>query len=178
VLRTLIAARRRRAARWRIAAAATVAALPCLLTAAWRPSAAFVWNASASAPKGLYRLFEGEAPRRGDWVVAWLPKDMRGLAASRGYLPLRVPLVKRVAAVRGDRVCAKGSEVRVNGRLAAVRRAIDARGRPLPDWQGCVLLSGGDAFLLGTHPWSFDGRYFGITGRADITGRAVLLWRA
>jgi type IV secretory pathway protease TraF len=45
-------------------------------------------------------------PDRGDWAIAWLPPNVRLLAASRHYLPT-VPLVKRVARA-GDTVCAIG----------------------------------------------------------------------
>jgi conjugative transfer signal peptidase TraF len=137
----------------------------------------FVWNASASVPRGLYRVMPGTAVRRGVMVVAWPPATARELATRRGYLPSRVPLVKRVAAAAGDRVCAAGDEIRVNGRPAARRRRADAAGRPLPAWRGCRRLGRGESLLLGTAAGSFDGRYFGVTTSAAIVGPAVLVWR-
>ena len=62
-------------------------------------------------------------------VIAWAPAEARRLGAERHYLPSNVPLVKRVAAVAGDRVCAAGEAVFVNGRLATLRRA-QGRRRP------------------------------------------------
>lgn len=142
------------------------------------PAPRLVWNASASAPIGLYAVSPGTVPGRGDMVIAWLPSRYRGLAATRGYLPRNVPLVKRVAGVDGDRVCAIGDAIFVNGARVAVRRAADPRGRILPRWTGCVDLREGQLFLLiaGT-PASFDGRYFGVTAAADVIGRARLIWR-
>lgn len=145
-------------------------------TLLWPPPVLFVWNASASAPIGLYRVHGGDRIRRGDMVVAWAPPQARRLSANRHYLPANVPLVKRIAAVGGDRVCAAGRSVTVNGRRAASRRRLDPRGRPLPWWTGCRILGSGDTFLLGSSPQSFDGRYFGITRRTALVGRAVLLW--
>lgn len=102
---------------------------------------------------------------------------MRALASRRHYLPATVPLVKRIAAVPGDSVCALGDGILVNGRIAARRHETDRAGRPMPWWQGCMTLRDGALFLLmaGT-PDSFDGRYFGATEAKDVIGRARLIW--
>ena len=141
------------------------------------PAPRLVWNASASAPEGLYWVRPGVPLRRGDMVVAWVPKSYRHLAASRLYLPENVPLVKRVAGVAGDRLCAKGPAIFVDGRRVATRAAIDGQGRPMPWWRGCRVLGRGEYFLLmGGVAASFDGRYFGITGAPDLVGKAYPLW--
>jgi type IV secretory pathway protease TraF len=79
------------------------------------PAPRLLWNASASAPIGLYRVEPDKVPDRGDWAIAWPPSDIRSLAASRHYLPTGVPLVKRVAAHSYDTVCAVGPVITVNG---------------------------------------------------------------
>jgi len=141
-----------------------------------RPAPWLVWNASASAPIGLYRVLPGK-PIRGDLVLVHPPNSVRQLAAERGYLPATVPLVKRVAALDGDIICAAGDAISVNGRVVAERLARDRLGRPMPRWSGCRLLDGGEVFLLmeGVSD-SFDGRYFGPVRRAAIIGRLVPLW--
>lgn len=156
-------------------AAAALAALASTLV--WNPRPALLWNASASSPVGLYRVDDPRKVRTGDMVVAWPPVPVRQLAASRLYLPLHVPLVKRVAAAAGDRVCARGGTILINGRPAAVRRRRDPRGRPLPWWSGCRRLGKAEFLLLSrSYARAFDGRYFGITQGRDIVGRAHLLW--
>ena len=140
------------------------------------PAPRLVWNATASAPVGLYWISR-TAPARGDLVLAGLPPDARRLAADRGYLPAGVPLVKRLAAVSGDVVCAVGDAVFVNGRQAVTRRARDPSGRVLPRWTGCRTLAADELFLLMADvSGSFDGRYFGPVRRARIIGRLVPLW--
>ncbi|HEX4693608.1 S26 family signal peptidase [Sphingomonas sp.] len=136
-----------------------------------------VWNASASAPLGLYRVAPGAAITRGDMVIARTPIAARALAAARHYVPANVPLVKRVAAMTGDRICALGATITVNGFDAVTRRQADRAGRPLPWWEGCVTL-GPDRLLLlmSGAPDSFDGRYFGPTRRSDVIGKATALW--
>lgn len=155
---------------------AGLAAGPAAASAYWKVPTLLLWNASASAPVGLYAISRGPAARPGDMVIAWAPRPARSLAAARRYIPANVPLVKRVAAVARDRICANGPEIRINGRLAAVRRKQDSAGRPMPWWEGCRIIGPGDAFLLTDSALSFDGRYFGITRKQELVGRANLLW--
>ncbi|HVA15011.1 MAG TPA: S26 family signal peptidase [Stellaceae bacterium] len=136
-----------------------------------------IWNASASAPLGFYWVVSSKAMSHGDLVLADLPPAARMLAAKRQYLPLGVPLVKRVAALTGDTVCSLGLSISINGRAIAQRLPADSRGRALPAWQGCRVLSDGDVFLLMREvPDSFDGRYFGVTQTTAILGKLVPLW--
>ncbi|MCC2977143.1 S26 family signal peptidase [Sphingomonas sp. PL-96] len=167
-------ARRRRIGR-RVAAAGAGLAL-VLLSAVRPPAPRLVWNASASAPTGLYTVTPGAWVEPGEMVIARVPLRYRALAAARRYLPMNVPLVKRVAAHAGDQVCASGQEIFVNGRRVAKRRVTDGRGRRTPTWNGCIVLRGSQIFLLMDHPESFDGRYFGPTEAADVVGKARLLW--
>ncbi len=167
-------------ARPRTKAWARVAAGAILLVAAsfcGAPRPLLVWNVSNSAPLGLYSVGGRADLRRGEMVIARPPRGFRLFAARRGYLPLNVPLVKRVAAVAGDRVCADGATLRVNDVAVAQRRSADGLGRTMPHWSGCILVGKGEALLLmSTSPASFDGRYFGVSSRSDIVGRASLLW--
>lgn len=141
------------------------------------PAPRLVWNASASAPIGLYWVWPGDAPARGEMAIAWAPSRWRALAAERHYLPANVPLVKRVVAARDDLVCASGPEVSVNGVRVATRLPRDPSGRALPWWQGCRRLLAREYLLLTDAPGSFDGRYFGISAGHDLVGRARLIWR-
>ena len=171
------ARRARRRRQWRRALALVLIVLALLLTLALPPLPLLVWNASASAPIGLYAVAPGGKPARGQMVIARLPAKVRSLAARRRYLPSNVPLVKRAAAVAGDRVCAQGPLIIINERVVAARRRADVAGRPLPQWQGCRRLVEGEVFLLMAEtPDSFDGRYFGVSAPIDLIGRATPVW--
>lgn len=171
-------AEKTRCARLRRRIAVTAAGIAVLLvSAAIPPAPRLVWNASASAPVGLYAVTPGASAEPGDMVIARVPDRFRRLAAERRYLPMNVPLVKRVAAQAGDEVCALGQEIFVNGGWTAERRLADGQGRPMPTWSGCIRLHGRQLFLLMDNPASFDGRYFGATEEHDIIGKARLLWR-
>lgn len=161
---------------WSIALGGLAGALVSTLLIEPRPW--LLWNASASAPVGLYAVGEAAPLARGDMVIAHVPVGFRMFAARRHYLPANVPLVKRVAAVPGDEVCAVGARVMVNGRLVARRLDRDGAGRPMPWWSGCAELGTGEVFLLMTDSRaSFDGRYFGVTEADDVVGKARLIWR-
>lgn len=175
IRRTRVARREQRSRSVAAAVAAfTVTAL--IASMFWQPRPLLVWNASASAPVGLYAVTSSDHVRAGEMVIAWTPEPARTLAAERRYLPSNVPLVKRVGAAAGDRVCAIGEAIWVNGRHVGARREVDGAGRAMPAWTGCHGLAAGEYFLLMESPDSFDGRYFGLTRREDLVGRAVLLW--
>jgi conjugative transfer signal peptidase TraF len=136
-----------------------------------------VWNMTASAPIGLYIVRRDHALMRGDLVLAVPSPSIAKFAARRGYLLAGAPLVKRIAAMAGDTVCAQGNSIFIDGQSVAVRLSADGEGRPLPSWQGCRTLDQGEAFLLmeGVRT-SFDGRYFGPTNISNIVGHLDALW--
>jgi conjugative transfer signal peptidase TraF len=160
-----------------VLALAGLALLGLGLATALEPAPYLVWNGSASAPLGLYWVAHDRLPERGDLVLARPPDDASALAVARGYLPAKVPLVKRVAAMAGDVVCANSGIVIINDRVVAETLLVDAQGRPLPAWNGCRTLQAGEVFLLieGV-PASFDGRYFGPVARSAVIRRLVPLW--
>lgn len=136
-----------------------------------------LWNASASAPRGLYLLRPAQPLRIGALVAAQPPAPLARFAALRGYLPLGVPLLKHIAALHGQTVCRLAYAVTIDGHAVATTHARDRGGRALPSWQGCRTLRAGQVFLLNaTIPDSFDGRYFGVLSADAITARAEPLW--
>jgi conjugative transfer signal peptidase TraF len=141
-----------------------------------KPTPRVVYNATASAPIGYYLVLPAVPLHRGDLVLVNPPDAARRLAAERDYLPTGVPLVKRIAAVAGELVCAGADGVRVRGVVVAHALAVDARGRLLPAWSGCGALGPDEVFLLMADvPASFDSRYFGPVPIGSVIGRLVPL---
>lgn len=170
-------ARQHRAKRRRRAVFVGAGIALVLGSAALPPAPWLLWNATASAPIGLYRVQADALVEPGDMVISRVPQAFRSMAAERRYVPVDVPLVKRVVAYAGDEVCALDRRIFVDGRPVAERRAVDGHGRAMPVWSGCVRLRGRQIFLLMNDPDSFDGRYFGITEGNDVIGKATLLWQ-
>lgn len=145
------------------------------------PATRWVYNPSDSVPRGWYRIepFEPshDALHVGDIVLARLPAKAAALAAQRGYLPERIPLLKRIGAMAPQRVCMAGRSVHVDDVPVALARSADGQGRGLPLWSRCRPLRAGELFLLSaTHPASFDSRYFGPIDAAAVLGRAQPMW--
>lgn len=136
-----------------------------------------IWNASASAPRGLYRLTAITAFQHGDWVLVWVPEAVRQMSVERGYLPANVPLIKPVMALPGERICAVGDTIQLPTGQRLTRLSQDGQGRLLPAWQDCRMLAADEVFLANPDvAASFDSRYFGPVSRHDVIGRLVPLW--
>ena len=149
------------------------------------PLPRLTYNPSDSVAVGWYRVDPldprtGSLPpslRVGSIVLTTLPPDATALAAQRGYLPTRVPLLKRVGAVAPQHVCIVAGQVRIDGVPAAAALPADRLGRPLPSLQLCRRLEPGELFLLSvTNPASFDSRYFGPVSASAVIGVAHPVW--
>ncbi|PZR36652.1 S26 family signal peptidase [Caulobacter segnis] len=151
----------------------------CALLAAgsaFAPVKRVVLNTTASAPIGFYWLTD-EPPAVGDLALVRPPPGLAQWLAVRGYLPLNVPLIKHVAAVEGQSVCARDEVVAIDGRVVGAILKRDLVGRPLHAAGTCRRLGDGEVFLLNpAAPRSLDGRYFGPVSRECIVGRLHPLW--
>lgn len=149
------------------------------------PLPRLTYNPSDSVAVGWYRI-EPFDPRTASLprplsvdsiVLVPLPNRAAMLAAQRGYLPTRVPLLKRVGAVAPQHVCIVAGQVRIDGVPAAAALPADRLGRPLPSLQLCRRLEPGELFLLSvTNPASFDSRYFGPVSASTVIGVAHPVW--
>jgi conjugative transfer signal peptidase TraF len=141
------------------------------------PRPILVWNATASAPRGLYCIARPAGFQAGDLVLVQPDPASAAVYAERGYLPLGVALLKRVVALGGMRVCEHDGDVTIEGRYVANALRIDGQGRPMTFWSGCRVLNDAELFALNADvPTSLDGRYFGPSLRSSVIGRAVPVW--
>src|SRR6516162_8016803 len=142
-----------------------------------KPMPRFVWNASESVPLGLYSVEPVGKLAVTNLVVAMPPDPLATFLAERGYLPLGVPLIKRILALPGQSVCRNELAIIVDGIETGTALAHDRRGRALPLWQGCRVIAQGEVFLMNwDEPASLDGRYFGPIPLHAIVGRAKPVW--
>ncbi|HGM4821653.1 TPA: S26 family signal peptidase [Pseudomonas aeruginosa] len=172
-------------ARLVLAGFATVGLAALAWAAFVQPLPRLIYNPSDSVPVGWYRVDPqrhgyGSLPRPlsvGSIVLTTLPPDVAALAAQRGYLPVHVPLLKRVGAVAPQHVCILGGQVRIDGVSVAVALPADRLGRSLPSLQLCRRLEAGELFLLSvTNPAAFDSRYFGPVSASAVIGVAHPVW--
>lgn len=149
------------------------------------PLPRLTYNPSDSVAVGWYRIdpFDtrtASLPRPlpvDSIVLVPLPARAAMLAAQRGYLPTRVPLLKRVGAVAPQHVCIAAGQVRIDGVPSAAVLRADRWGRALPSLPLCRRLEPGELFLLSvTNPASFDSRYFGPVSASAVIGVAHPVW--
>lgn len=131
-----------------------------------------LYNHSPSMPIGFYARTDGP-PARGVVVTVRAIDAAPAEARRRHFDRPGDRFLKRVAAIAGDRVCAEGQVVAINGRTAARRQDRDTRGHVLPHWEGCRVLGADELLLLGDAADSFDGRYWGVISTHLIEG----VWR-
>jgi conjugative transfer signal peptidase TraF len=152
----------------------SMAAIAMLSAPVDASAARFVWNLTASAPAGIYRI-ERKGWAVGDRVAVVPSRDLAADLDRRGVLRRGKLLIKRVVAATGDRVCRQNDEVSINRDRMVRAKAAGFDGVVLPSWQGCMTLKARQVFLLGDTASSYDGRYFGVTSASDVIGRAIVL---
>ncbi|MFN3960636.1 MAG: S26 family signal peptidase [Parvularculaceae bacterium] len=135
-----------------------------------------VWNASPSAPIGLYRIERHDRLEVGDFVLVRPDESLAKLIAERGYLPENIPLLKRVAALSDDEICRENTAIFINKIHVADAQNLDSFGRKMPAWSRCFTLGSNEIFLLNDAENSLDGRYFGATNAVDAIGVARPVW--
>lgn len=136
-----------------------------------------IWNATASAPIGLYTVELADALDMLELVAVVPPEPLAGFMVERGYVARGVPLLKRVLGLPGQRVCRIGRTITVGEIEMGEALERDRIGRELPVWQGCRVVGDDQLFLMN---WdvrdSLDGRYFGPIPASSVIGRALPLW--
>jgi conjugative transfer signal peptidase TraF len=148
-----------------------------LLSTIGEASPRYIWNVSNSVPTGLYRLHPAGRLTVAELVAIQPPEPLATFLDLNGYLPVRVPMLKRVLALRGQTVCREAFAITVDGIAMGEARARDGRGRPLPSWQGCHVIGEGVLFVMNWQSAdSLDGRYFGPIPISAVIGRAVPMW--
>ena len=146
-----------------------------------QPVPRWVYNPSESVPTGWYRIDPAhrrhDSLRVGSVVLTRLPVEAAILADKRNYLPIHIPLLKRVSAVAPQHVCIMDDQVHIDGVPVTTVLPVDRLGRSLPFWQSCRPLVKGELFLLShSDPASFDSRYFGPVNVTEVIGVAHPVW--
>jgi conjugative transfer signal peptidase TraF len=152
-----------------------IAVLVALVVA--EPVPLYVWNVSESVPLGLYRLRPADRLFVTELVAIKPPEPLATFLDLNGYLPIGIPMLKRVLALPGQTVCRSGRTISVDAIDMGEARERDSRGRPLPVWHGCRVVGEDELLLMNWQSRdSLDGRYFGPIAASSVIGRAFPVW--
>jgi conjugative transfer signal peptidase TraF len=144
-------------------------------------------NATHSIPLGLYWLTDRPI-EKGEYVIFCPPKnDVFDEAKRRGYFKAGFCpgeyryLMKKVLAVKHDKVSVTDEGVHVNGELLPFSAPLkaDSAGRALPLLRAEYELAETELLLMtDVSQKSFDSRYFGPIQRSQILGviRPIFTW--
>ena len=155
----------------------TLAAVTLVLSTMRETTPAYIWNASDSVPIGLYQVKPAGKLAITELVAIRPPEPLATFLDLNGYLPIGVPMLKRVLALPGQTVCRKGFTISVEAIDIGAALSRDGRGRPLPVWQGCSVVGADQLFLMNWQSKdSLDGRYFGFVPNSSVIGKALPVW--
>jgi conjugative transfer signal peptidase TraF len=156
---------------------ATFGGVALALAGSGNGTPSYIWNASESVPIGLYRLQPVHRLSVTELVAIRPPEPLETFLDWNGYLPVGVPMLKRILALPGQTVCRTGLTITVDDVEVGQARERDGRGRPLPVWQGCRLLLADEIFVMNWQSEdSLDGRYFGPLPASAVIGKAMPVW--
>jgi conjugative transfer signal peptidase TraF len=155
----------------------TFGAVALVLSTMGEATPTYIWNASKSVPIGLYQLLPAGRLAVTELVAVRPPEPLATFLDLNGYLPIGIPMLKRVLALQGQMVCRKGLTIFVDGIDMGNALSRDSRGRPLPVWQGCHVVEADEIFVMNWQSEdSLDGRYFGFVPNTSVIGKALPLW--
>ncbi|WP_027528496.1 S26 family signal peptidase [Bradyrhizobium sp. Ec3.3] len=161
----------------RMCTALTLGTLTLVLATIDEAPPSYIWNVSESVPLGLYHLQPLEQLTVTELVAVQPPEPLASFLDLNGYLPIGVPMLKRILALPGQTVCRSGLTITVDRIEIGRARERDSRGRPLPSWQGCRVIDAGEIFVMNWQSAdSLDGRYFGPIPASAVIGQALPVW--
>ena len=162
---------------WRLNRREQVVALVVLascLLGAWLPRQITVAT-SGSLDHRVFLLRPVPAQIETDDYLVFRHRDLaqvrQGLGANRERM------IKRVGCRPGEWLHVDAEHrFSCDGRPLGQALATDSQGRPLPRFTHNGPVPEGQLFLVGTHPRSYDSRYFGFVHAREILHQALPLW--
>src|SRR5258707_4878968 len=112
----------------------------------------YIWNASNSVPIGLYHVQAATRLTVTELVAVRPPDLLAAFLDLNGYLPIGVPMLKRVLALPGQAVCRNGLTIAVDGVDVGEAHERDGRGRLLQSCMGARVSVEGDVLSLNCQP--------------------------
>lgn len=168
---------RKTTARQKIFAVAGILLFMCLMYGNFRPPQLLIYNHTESIPKGWYLILPAKEIKADDIVGYEVSDEIRNLAIGRGWMKGTDTMMKKVGALEGDSFeVKKDQSFWVKGKYIGKVFTHDHKGQPMPVVPVGKYQVGKGKFLpVTSHPFSFDGRYFGAVEIEKIKFKAIPL---
>jgi conjugal transfer pilin signal peptidase TrbI len=154
--------------------AAAIVFLAFLLVGAWLPGRITVATSGSLDYRVFFLLPAPTKVELGDYLVFRrqdLSQVQSGLRAEHDQV------LKKVGCLPGDQLLMDETHhFFCNGRLLGQAFEADSKGRPLPRFSFNGPVPADKLFMVGTHPRSFDSKYYGFIEAHEISHQALPLW--
>ena len=154
--------------------AVAIVFLAFILAGSWLPGRMTVAT-SGSLDHRVFFLLPAPAKREsGDYLVfrhQGLSQMQQGLRGDHDQM------IKKVGCLPGDQLTInEANHFFCNGRSLGQALETDSKGRPLPIFSFNGPVPADKLFLVGTHPRSYDSKYYGFIDVHEISHQALPLW--
>jgi len=102
-------------------------------------------------------------------VFRWVGPDPQNKGLKDGMI-----LVKRVGCMPGQKLNVTRLQYFCDGKAGSMLMQKDSRGKPVRPFLYHGEIPDGKYFMVGTHPMSYDSRYWGFIDKSQIIGKVIL----
>ena len=148
--------------------------LAFILAGAWLPGRMTVATSGSLDHRVFFLLPPPAKIELGDYLVfrhQGLSQMQQGLRGDHDQM------IKKVGCLPGDQLTMDAANhFFCNGRSLGQALEADSKGRSLPRFSFTGPVPADKLFMVGTHPRSYDSRYFGFVDANEILHTALPLW--
>jgi len=154
--------------------AVAIVFLAFILAGSWLPGRITVATSGSLDHRVFFLLPAPAKVELGDYLVfhhQGLSQVQQGLRGDHNQM------IKEVGCLPGDQLTIDAANhFFCNGRSLGQALEADSKGRPLPRFSFTGSVPADKLFMVGTHPRSYDSKYYGFIDGREISHQALPLW--
>lgn len=148
--------------------------LAFILAGAWLPGRMTVATGGSLDHRVFFLLPAPAKVELGDYLV-FRHRDLSRV--QQGFRTDNDQMIKKVGCLPGEQLTIDAANhFFCNGRPLGQALETDSKGRPLPRFSFNGTVPAEKLFMIGTHPRSYDSKYFGFIDAHEISHQALPLW--
>ncbi len=148
--------------------------LAFILVGAWLPGRITVATSGSLDYRVFFLLPAPAKVELGDYLV-FRRQDLSQVQS--GLRAYHDQMLKKVGCLPGDQLTMNAAnQFFCNGQPLGQALEADSKGRPLPQFSFNGTVPADKLFMVGTHPRSYDSKYYGFIDVHEISHQALPLW--